>query len=214
MGTISESFGNLGDYLLAEKKKSQGRRVEVDLVLSKILKPFLPSGMRYGTGTIADIKDRHAGPIDIVASTESFPPFGDGQASAYLADGVLFCLQVKDWSQNDLTEFGALAQQIKTLERKKKNLIPCLAVSFGLLPLPELNSFLKSAAGESVDGVICLGHHFVLRNSQGLYGDPKTVPFVTESPGPEALKAFAFYLMQLSQAALGLPFGLIDYQHL
>ena len=131
-----------------------------------------------------------------------------------MADGVVFCLQVKDWVENDLTEFGTLASQIKKLDRKKKTPISCLAVSFGLLPLKELSQFLSSPAGESVDGVICIGHHIILRNSQGWYGDSKKVPFVTESPGPEALKAFTFFLMKLSQTAAGLPFGLADYQHL
>jgi hypothetical protein len=214
MGTITESFGNLGEYLLAERKGSKKRSVEIDLVLAKLLKPFLPSGMRCGTGTITDMKDRQAGPVDIVASTDNFPAFSEGPASTYMADGVVFCLQVKDWAQNDLTEFGKLASQIKKLERKKKSPIPCLAVSFSLLPLPELTSFLNSPAGQAVDGVVCIGHHIVLRNSQGWYGNPARVPFVTESPGPEALKAFTFFLLQLSQTALGLPFGLMDYQHL
>ncbi len=214
MGTITETFANLSEYLLAEQKKSKKHSTEVDLILSKLLKPFLPSGIRCGTGTITDIKDRQAGPLDIVAGIETFPPFGDGQAATYLADGVTFCLQVKNWAENDLTHFGELAAQIKKLERKKKSSIPCLAVSFGLLPLPELAQFLKSKAGQSVDGIYCVGHHLMLRNSQGWYGDPTHVPFVTERPGPESLKAFTFFLLQLSQTALGLPFGLSDYQHL
>jgi hypothetical protein len=214
MGTITESFSNLSEYLLTEQKKSKKHSTEVDLILTKLLKPFLPSGIRCGTGTITDIKDRQSGPLDVVASIETFPSFGDGQAATFVGDGVAFCLQVKNWAENDLTHFGELAAQIKKLERKKKNPIPCLAVSFGLLPIPEVTQFLHSSAGQSVDGILCLGHHLVLRNSQGLYGDPVRVPFVTERPGPEALKAFTFYLLQLSQSALGLSFGLSDYQHL
>jgi hypothetical protein len=214
MGTLTESFDNLSGYLLAEQKKSKKRGSAAELVLSKLLQPLLPSGIRCRSGTLTDIKDRQVGPLDLVAGVESFPPFSDGSAAVYLADGVVFALQVRDWTENDLTQFGDMALQVKKLEIKRKNPIPCLAVSFGLLPLPELSQFLKSKAGEPVDGILCVGHHFVLRNSQGWYGDPKRVPFVTERPGPEALKAFTFFLLHLSQTALGLPFGLADYQHL
>ncbi len=214
MGTITETFANLSEYLLTEQKKSKKHSTEVDLILSKLLKSFLPAGLRSGSGTITDVKDRQAGPLDIVAAIDNFPPFGEGQAATYMADGVAFCLQVKNWAENDLTQFAELALQIKKLERKKKTSIPCLAVSFGLLPLPELTQFLNSKAGQSVDGILCVGHHFLLRNSQGWYGESSRVPFVTERPGPEALKAFTFFLLHLSQSALGLPFGLADYQHL
>ena len=214
MGAITESFANLSDYLADQYKKSKKRASQVDLILSKALKPFLPAGIRCGCGTITDIKDRQVGPLDIVAGIDSFPPFGEGQATTYLAEGVVFALQVRNWAENDLTQFGEMASQIKKLERNKKDPIPCLAVSFGLLPLSELYPFLNSKSGEPVDGVLCVGHHVVIRNSRGWYGDPARVPFVTEHPGPEALKAFTFFLLQLSQAALNLPFGLADYQHL
>jgi hypothetical protein len=214
MGTLTESFTNLNEYLLTERKKSSKRSTEIDLVLSKVLQPLMPFGLRCGTGTITDIKDRQVGPLDIIASVNAFPAFSNGSASTYLADGVVFALQVKDWSESDLTEFGEMALQIKKLERKKKSPIPCFAVSFGQLSLPELSQFLNSKPGQPVDGILCVGHHIVLRNSQGWYGDPGRVPFVTESPGPEALKAFTFFLLQLSQTAMGLPFGLADYQHL
>ncbi len=214
MGTLTESFANLSDYLLAQRKKSKQRSTEVELVLSKVLGPLLPSGIRCGSGTITDIKDRQVGPLDIVAAVDTFPPFSDGSAATYLADGVVFVLQVRDWAESDLTQFGEMALQIKKLERKKKDPIPCVAVSFGLLSLSELSQFLNSKAGQPVDGILCVGHHIVLRNSQGWYGDPSRVPFVTERPGPEALKAFTFFLLHLSQTAMGLPFGLADYQHL
>jgi hypothetical protein len=214
MGSVTESFANLSDYLIDQNKKLKKRSAQTELVLSRVLKPLLPSGIRCGTGIIADIKDREVGPLDVVASIDSFPPLGDGQATTYLADGVVFVLQVRDWAESDLTQFGEMAQHVKKLERKKKTPIPCLAVSFDLLPLPELSQFLNSPKGQAVDGVLCVGHHIVLRNAQGWYGNPSKVPFVTERPGPEALKAFAFFLLQLSQTAVGLPFGLADYQHL
>jgi len=90
----------------------------------------------------------------------------------------------------------------------------CLADSFELLPLQELNQFLRSKPGQPVDGILCVGHHFVLRNSKGWYGNPTRVPVVTERSGPEALKGFTFFLLQLAQTALNMPFGLADYQHL
>jgi hypothetical protein len=214
MGILTESFGNLSEYLLAEHKKSKKHSAQVDLVLSSLLKPFLPGGIRCGAGTISDVKDRQAGPVDVVATLDTFPPFSNGSASTYMADGVVFALQVRDWAEHDLSQFGELTAHVKKLEHKKKNRIPCLAVSFALLPLPELTQFLIGKSGQSVDGVLCIGHHFILRNSQGLYGNPSKVPFVTQRPGPEALKSFTFFLMHLSQAALRLPFGLADYQHL
>ena len=214
MGTLTESFGNLTDYLLAEHKKNNSRSADIALLQTKGLMPFLPTGIRCSAGTITDIKDRQAGPLDLIVSIDGFPPFSHGGASTFLADGVIFCLAVKDWAEHDLTEFGNLALQIKSLDRKKKSSIPCLAISFDPLPLTELNQFLNSKGGQAVDGILCIGHHVILRNSSGLYGNAERVPFVTERPGPEALKSFLFHLMQLSQSALNIPFGLADYQHL
>jgi hypothetical protein len=214
MGTVTESFGNLSDYLLASHQKAKKHASDVELIMSSVLKPLMPSGMRWGTATVADIKDRQVGPFDIVAGTDNFPPFSEGTASTFLADGVVFALQIRNWAESDLTQFGTLAGQLKKLERKKKEPIPCLAVSFESLSLPELSQFLKSKGGEPVDGIFCVGHHVILRNASGLYGDPMRVPYVTEQQGPEALKAFTFFLLNLSHTALGLPFGLADYQHL
>jgi hypothetical protein len=214
MGTITESFGNLSEYLLLEQKKSKRRASSVDLIESSLLKPLLPAAIRCGSGTITDIKDRQVGPLDVVATLDTFPPFSEGSASTFMADGVIFGLQIRDWAEDDLTQFGETVRQLKKLERKQRGAIPCLAVSFGLLPLTELSQFLNSQAGQMVDGILCVGHHAILRNSQGWYGDPSRVPFVTEPSGPEALKAFTFLLLQLAQTALGWPFGLADYQHL
>jgi len=214
MGTITESFGNLSEYLLTEHQKSKHRASDLDLLTASLLKPFLPSAMRCACATVTDIKDRQAGPFDLVAGVDTFPLFSEGTASTFLADGVVFALQVRNWTESDLTQFGEMARQLKKLERKKQEPIPCVAVSYERLSLPELNQFLNSATGQCVDGVLCIGQHVILRNSLGLYGDPARVPFVTEPQGPEALKAFTFFLLQLSHAALGLPFGLADYQHL
>jgi len=214
MGTITESFANLSEYLVEQHKKSKKRADQVDLLLSKVLKPLLPSAIRCGSGTITDIRDREVGPLDLLGSTDRFPPFGEGEASTHLADGVVFALQIRDWAEADFTQFGEMAMQIKKLERKKKTPIPCLAVSFGSLPPAELSQFLTSKEGQGIDGVFCVGQHIVLRNSLGWYGNAAKVPFVTERPGPEALKAFSFFLLHLAQTALDIPFGLADYQHL
>ena len=214
MGTLTESFGNLSDYLLAEHAKPGRHGSEAELLLAHLFKPLMPSAMRGGSGTVTDIKDRQVGPFDLVACIDRFPPFSEGTAATFLADGVVFALQSRNWAEADLSQFGESAHQLKKLERKKPGPIPCLAVSFQPLPLPELSQFLAGKTGQSVDGVLCIGHHVILRNAAGLYGDPGRVPFVTEQPGPEALKAFTFYLLELSHAALGLPFGLADYQHL
>ena len=66
----------------------------------------------------------------------------------------------------------------------------------------------------SVDGLLTLAQHVMVRNVSGSYGDVEKVPFVSERGGPEALKSFAFLLLQLSQSFIGQPFGLTDYQHL
>src|SRR6266700_82699 len=136
MGTVTESFVNLNEFLVEQNKKSKKRADQVNLVLSKLLKPFLPSAVRCGSGIIIDINDREVGPFDLIAAVDTFPAFGEGQASSYVADGVVFALQVRDWTESDLTQFGEMAFQTRKLERKKKVPIPCLAVSFGLLPLP------------------------------------------------------------------------------
>jgi len=214
MGTITESFGNLSEYLLVEYKKPKRRAAAADLLLTHVVKPFLPSAIRCGAGTVTDIKDRQVGPFDVVAAMDRYPPFSEGAASTFLSDGVIFALQTRNWSESDLTQFGEMSRQMKALERKTKTPVSSLAVSFEPLSLRDLSQFLNSKAGQAVDGILCVGQHVILRNASGLYGDPGRVPFVTEQPGPEALKAFTFYLLELSHAALGLPFGLADYQHL
>ena len=214
MGIVSESFANLNEFLTTELKKSKKTGLPADLVLQHLLKPFLPMNIRCTSGTVTDITDRQAGPFDVIASLDAFPAFGEGSAATVLADGAVFALQVRNWAESDLTQFGDLARQLKKLERKKKGPVPCFAISFARLALAEVSQFLNSRAGQPVDGVLCIGHHVVLRNSSGAYGNPERVPFVTEPEAAEALKAFTFFLLKLSQEALGRPFGLADYQHL
>jgi hypothetical protein len=214
MGSITDSFGNLSDYLLSEYRKTQQPLTVLNLFITQALLSLLPSGIRCGSGTIIDVREREVGPFDVIGTTENYPAFGHGSSSLFLSDGVRFIIQTRNWADNDLTQFGVACDQVKKLERKAKTPIVCLAVSYEPLALTDLNSFLTGAAGKSVDGVLCLGHHIVLRNAQGLYGNPAQVPFVTERPGPEAMKAFLFYLLHLSQGALGQTFGLADYQHL
>ncbi len=213
MGAITESFSNLTEHLLGEYKKAKKPSAAVGFFAGQI-RNLLPTSIRMGPGTIIDLKERQAGPFDAIATTDNFPPFGQGNASSFLADGVVFTLQIKNWSEHDLTQYGALVKQLKKLDKKRKSEIACLAVSFEPISLSELTSFLGASSGQAVDGVLCLGHHFILRNSLGLYGNPEKVPFVSERSGPEALKAFTFFLLRLSQAALNQPFGLAHYQHL
>lgn len=216
MGTITENFANLSELLLAESKSVPGSRrpAFADVLANRWLRSFLPGGLRCGRGAILDIKDRQVGPFDLIGCSERFPGFGEGAATSYVADGVVFCINARDWVSSDLSHFGELATQVNKLERKPKKPIACFAVSYTPLVLEEVTQFLKGKAGESVSGVLTLGHHIVIRNTAGWYGDPKRIPFVTERAGPEALKALTFLLIELSQTALGMPFGLANYQHL
>ena len=43
---------------------------------------------------LGDARDRRVGVFDLIACSESYPPHGEGTASLYMADGVVFCLQV------------------------------------------------------------------------------------------------------------------------
>lgn len=217
MGSLTEGFANLTGVLLADYGAALpgARRPSAAAVFSsRLLKPMLPGAVRCGSGLLFDIEDRQAGPFDIVGTWEAFPAIGEGSGSLYPVEGALFALQARDWSVCDLTEFGRLATDLKQLERKKKTPVFCAAVSFEPLVLDHVSDFLKSQAGQAVDGVLTLGHHVIIRNSQGWYGHPDQVPYVSERGAAEALKSFTLLLLQLSQSAVGLPFGLADYQHL
>jgi len=217
MGTITEGFSNLTDVMLADFGASVPgvKRANLShILLSRLLKPILPAAVRCGPGLIVDVKDRQVGPFDAVAASDLYPAMGEGPASVYPVDGAIFVLQIRDWSASDLTEFNRLAKDLKQLERKGRPPVFCAAVSFEALALEQVMELLQSQAGQSIDGIMTLNQHAVLRNSQGWYGNPEQVPFVSERSAPEALKSFAFLLLHLSHSFLGRPFGLADYQHL
>jgi hypothetical protein len=212
MGSITENFSNLNEVLLTEYR---GRMFpERDILTSRFLKPLIPAAFRIGMGQIVDLKDRQLGPFDIVGCWEAFPPLGEGMASQFLVDGVAFCLQVRNWKEQDLTQFAAMAGKLKALSRKTKSPILCAVVGFEPMPADQVSEFMKSSAGQAIDGVLSIGQHLMLRNSQGWYGDPKRVPFVTEKGDGESLKGFAFWLVHIMQTFLGVPYQLAEYQHL
>ena len=146
--------------------------------------------------------------------SDFWPPIGQGAANFYLADGVIFCLSARNWATQDLTEFAVKAKELKSLKRKTPAPVLCAAFSYTPLEASEVMEFMKSSAGASIDAVFSLGKNLVVRNNLGWYGDPKTIPFVTEPIAGPAMKFFAFYLLQAVHAAAGVPFGWADYQHL
>jgi len=222
MGSVTESFADLNELLMDEHRHlmSPGtppvNRLHAgsQILISRLLKPLLPGAVRCGMGTIFDIKDRQVGPLDIVACWEAYPTLGEGAASKFLAEGVIFVLQVRNWASDDLTQFGEMAGQLKKLERKNRQRIFCGAVSFDLLSLEHVGEFLRSPVGQAVDGVLSIGHNVTIRNTQGWYGSTERVPFVTGRGAAESLKAFSLALLQSADGFLGLPFGMADYQHL
>jgi hypothetical protein len=213
MASITESFAGLSELLLTEQRT---RKIsEREIFQQRLVTPLLPAAMRTGNGQIIDIKDRQAGPFDIIGCAESFPPLGEGRACLFMAEGVAFCLQVRNWKEEDLTQFAVqVAAPIKQLTRKSPVPIHCAVVGFGSLPAAQVADFLKSPSGQAIDGVLSIGEHVMLRNSQGWYGDPQRIPFVTERGEGEALKAFAFWLTHVAQTSLRMPYHLTEYQHL
>jgi hypothetical protein len=209
MGPLTESYANLSAYLAAQRAQERAP----ELLIQKFLRPLLPTAMRLGSGLVMDSRERTAGPFDILGGSDLLPSFGDGKASVFFSDGVVFCLQASDWAAHPLSDFGHVASQLKKVERRAKVPILCAAISFTPLPLAQLSEFLRGSEGQSVDAVLSLGEHVIVRNS-GLYGDPQRIPFVTERGAGESLKAFALLLLQTSQTFLGLPFPMADYQHL
>ncbi len=135
-------------------------------------------------------------------------------ASQFIADGVAFCLQVRDWKEEDLTQFAAMAGKLKALIRRTQAPLYCAVVGFDSLPANQVTEFMKSSAGQSIDGILSVGQHLILRNSQGWYGDPQKVRFVTEKGDGESLKGFAFWMLRIAQSFVGIPYQLADYQHL
>lgn len=200
------------DYAAARKTPHHGDTLKI--VTERFLKPFLPSSTRQGYGFVLDVFERQAGPFDVVAASDFWPPVGQGDANRYLVDGVIFCLSARDWATADLTQFAATARDLKALKRKATHPLLCTAFSFTPLETPEVLEFLKSNAGIAVDAVFSLGRGLVIRNNFGWYGDPQRLPFVTENVAAPALKFYALYLLQAVHAAAGVPFGWADYQHL
>jgi hypothetical protein len=212
MGSITDNFSTLSEVLRADH--TARRTPDREIVLSRLLRPILPGAFRCGMGEIVDLKDRQLGPFDIITCWEVYPPLGEGMAHTFLADGVALCVQVRNWKEEDLTQFAKMAGQLKSLERKKKNPIFCAVVGFDSLPAKQVAEFMKSAVGQSIDGVLAVGEHVMIRNSQGWYGKATQVPYVTEQGAGESLKAFAFWLAQITQSFLNMPYALSDYQHL
>src|SRR5206468_4151394 len=100
----------------------------------------------------------------------AYPPLGEGMAHQFLADGVAFCLQVRDWKEEDLTQFADMALRLKALARKTKHPIYCAVIGFGSLPANQVSEFMKSSGGQPIDAVLSIGQHVILRNNQGWYG--------------------------------------------
>src|SRR5262245_7778057 len=103
MASITEIFSTLSEVLQADActRKSPDR----EIITERLIKPLLPAAMRVGMGQLVDVKDRQLGPFDIVGCWEAYPPLGGGMAYQFLADGVAFCLQVRNWKEEDLTQF-------------------------------------------------------------------------------------------------------------
>lgn len=212
MASITENFSNLSQVLLADYQARKAS--ECDIFMNRLLKPLLPAAMRAGMGQIVDVKDRLLGPFDIIACSEVYPPLGEGMAGQFLADGVAFCLQVRNWKKEDLTQFAAMAGKLKALIRRAKSPIICAVVGFEPMPAAQAAEFLKSSGGQPIDGILSIGQHLILRNAQGWYGDTQAVPFVTQKGDGESLKSFAFWITHIAQTFLGIPYQLADYQHL
>lgn len=216
MGTITDKYADLANLLRVEGQRAgplSAKGAPVPLI-DYFLRPLLPLAIRCGPGTIIDVKDREVGAFDAVGCADAWPPVGHGSATTYLLDGVVFTLQMRDWSASDITQYGQMAQQLKSLERATSRPVFCGAISLAPLSLREIQDFLSGPSGQAVDGILVVGSHVVIRNSQGLYGDPSRVPFVTERGEGESLKAFAAALSQVSLSFLGQPFGWAAYQHL
>lgn len=214
---ITDYFAALTDILRQDYQDSlrqprHGRLAEI--VRERLLRPFLPTTTRFSTGSVMDVRERQAGPFDVVASADAWPAVGQGESSIFMADGVMFALSARDWARSDLTQFAQAAAVVKTFPRQSPLPIQMAAFSFTPLELKELQEFLTSAAGQAVDAVYSLDRGLIVRNSLGWYGTPAAVPFVTESVAGPALKFFAFWLMQCVQSAAGKSFGWADYQHL
>ncbi len=218
MGSVTDHFANLTELLLTEVRKGQAttpRIYERDIFSYRYLRPFLPASIRLGTGHVIDVQDRRAGPVDLVACSEAYPTLGEGAASIFFRDGVVFALQVRQaWTAESLVSVAQLASDLKQLSQKAKTPLIVGAVGFDPVSYDSIMEFLKSPKGAALDTVLSVGQHVIIRNGNGWFGDMQQVPFVSARGGPEAMKAFSFLLFQLCQMAIGLPSTLPEYQHL
>jgi hypothetical protein len=219
MGSITDSFADLAGFLQSARGKSatcasSAALSESDVFTKHFLKPWLPASLRIGPGAIFDPRDRMVGPYDIVGASDLGPAIGEGGAARYPFEGVLFSLNVRNWAKEDLSAFSASISDLKKFERKNKMPPLCAAVTFDLIALSELTDFFKAPGGQSIDAVLVIGHHLVVRNAHGFYGDATRVPVVSERGAGPSLKAFAFLLLKWASAALQQPFLLNDYQQL
>jgi hypothetical protein len=220
MATITESFANLSTFLLAEFQRestfatARPHARARQLLVDRFLRPLLPTSVRVGPGTLIDVRDRGVGPFDVIACSDAFPPFGDGLETRFLVDGAIFACNMRDWAAEPISDFAKWAMQVKNLERAQTQPLLCAALSYTPVSLEELKDFMQGPEGKAVDAVFCMGHHLIARNDRGLFGDPAKIPFVTQRESAQAFKAFAFLLLQATQAYLGNPFDLGRYQHL
>ena len=218
MGSVTDHFANLTELLTTEVRKgatTTPRIHERDIFSYRYLRPFLPASIRLGTGHVLDVQDRRAGPVDLVACSEAYPVLGEGPASLFFRDGVVFALQVRQsWTPETLASAVQLASDLKQLSQKAKTPLVVGVVGFDAMPFDTVTEFLKSPKGAALDTILTVGQHVVIRNVNGWFGDLQQIPFVSARGGPEALKAFSFLLFQLCQMAIGLPSTLPEYQHL
>ncbi len=217
MSVLTDKFSDLAEVLRADYTsgaKTPRPGAGGDVFLQRVLRPMLPSSIRCAQGTVVDVKDREVGPFDVVGCADGWPPIGGGAATTFLANGTIFALQARDWAVNDLTQFGLMAGELKNIDRQAPLPIFCGAISYGDIPQREIADFMNSSPGRSLDAVVVIGSHVIIRNFQGIYGDPQKVPFVTETGSGVSLKAFTFAVMYAAQSFIGQPFGLSAYQHL
>ena len=116
MGSITDSYSALSEVLLADQRTHKSP--ERDILSNRLLRPLLPAAIRLGRGQIVDVKDRVLGPFDIIGCGDAYPLLGEGMGAQFLADGVAFCLQVRNWKEEDLTQFADMAMKLKSLIRR------------------------------------------------------------------------------------------------
>jgi len=220
MGSVTDHFSNLDDLLTVEFKKTQeligkNRIYARDILIQRVFQPLFPKTMRFGTGTLLDIKDHQAGPWDVIGATDQLPLLGDGLASLFLTQGVLFALQAHGkWEDTHLSQLTDLSQSTNALTYESEHALFLGGIGLETPSFSDMRDYFKSDKAQHLDGFLSLGHFAIVRNRKGWYGDPVTIPFVSVQGGPEALKAFCFLLLTIAYTALHIPSQFSDYQHL